>query len=272
MAKIRYALVLIIITILVVATISIFYYVSLSTRTSTRQTFVTTTTQQTSITTTTKQTSSTSNLAKSPVLDHTKKAFCGNCSSVSITITTSHINDVILVITYDSRIGVDTEAISSNPELDWKNRISFLTPNNMDEWYAIWASSGNITITMSTGSQNNTSEVILGFGVSGVNTTRPFDDNPSLVANATCHLSCGTSESVTLSTSYAGDFVIVAANGAAGGILAPDSTCTEINGLNSGGVAYVVEPTAQEHLTLTYTSQLTPGRWIMIADALRGIT
>jgi hypothetical protein len=204
-----------------------------------------------------------------PTVDGTRKAWCVNCSSVSITITTTHADDLIYVLTFDSWIGPDTESISSNPSLHWQNRISFSTPNDMDTWFAIWPGQGKITVTLST-PQVIVNEVIMGFGISSVDASQPFDTNPSLVASSTCYSSCGTIESVSLSTDNWNDLVIAATNAAAGGIMTPGSCCVLINGMTAGGLAYQTESFPQSNLVLTYTSQYAPNRWILIGDAVRG--
>src|SRR5579884_883196 len=160
-------------------------------------------------------------MANGLAIDGSAKNFCDECSSVSVVLSTKRSNDLIYVVTYDSNIGRDEESVSSSPQLIWKNRISVSTPNDMDTWYAVWRSSGNLTIVLSTGSQVNANDVIIG-----------------------------------------------AINAAGGGAMSAGTCCTHINGLSAGDVEYVKETSVQASLTLSYSSQLAPTRWIFIADAI----
>jgi hypothetical protein len=207
-------------------------------------------------------------MANGLAIDGSAKNFCDECSSVSVVLSTKRSNDLIYVVTYDSNIGRDEESVSSSPQLIWKNRISVSTPNDMDTWYAVWRSSGNLTIVLSTGSQVNANDVIIGFAISGANLTEPFDPNPSIVSVAKCENSCGTSQHVTISTSNSNDMIIGAINAAGGGAMSAGTCCTHINGLSAGDVEYVKETSVQASLTLSYSSQLAPTRWIFIADAI----
>jgi hypothetical protein len=237
--------------------------ISTSTLTSTRTVTVTTSTTQI------ETSSTTSILQVVPSIDHSAKAFCDDCSSVSIVISTTHSYDLLYILTFDSNTGNDTESISSNPPLDWKNRISFSTPNNMDIWYAVWQSQGEITIALSTGSQLNTNEVIIGFGINNANISQPFSS--PLPDSSICSVSCGTYQSVTISTNISNSLVIGSINAAGGGIMSAGPCCIHISGITAGDIEYAIEPVPQIGLVLNYSSQLVPTRWIFVGDAVAGL-
>jgi hypothetical protein len=199
------------------------------------------------------------------VVDHSGNSFCVNCSSVSVNLTISHPEDVIYVVTYDSQIGSETMSVSSRPSLVWKNRIALSTPNDMATWYAVWVSSGSVKITYKTG-ELNINEVIMAFGISGANTTQPFDTSPTVAA--VCSTLCTRNQSVILSTIHSNDFVIGAINAAGGGTMTGGQCCTKITGLSAGSIEYVLPSSPQTSLNLVYTSQQDPTRWLFIADAV----
>jgi len=198
-------------------------------------------------------------------VDHSRSSFCVNCSSVSVILTTSRRDDVIYVVTYDSQTGPESMSVASQPSLVWKPRIALSTPNDMATWYAVWPASGNLNITYKTGGVN-TNDVIMAFGISGANTTSPFDTGPTVVA--ICSSLCTTNQTVTLSTARSNDFVIGAINAAGGGVMTNGPCCTTVTGLSAGGIEFVLTSRPQTNLSLAYTSQQDPTRWIFIADAV----
>src|SRR6266550_6469328 len=130
-------------------------------------------------------------------------------TSYTIGLTTSNANDVLYLSHVNGQSGTVT-SVTSSPSLTWTQRASVtystvVSPsNNLETWYAVWGSSGSITITVNLSAAVNSAGVA--FGVSGANTASPFDSNAAIPH--TNSGDAGTTASVTISTSNANDFLI----------------------------------------------------------------
>ena len=132
----------------------------------------------------------------------------GYTSSVSVTLTTTQTSDLI----YFTAIGSTDQSIlgitdSLGTHLTWTQRSEFTYPAEFgSDWlvtyYAIWSSSGSITITLSLNSATHWATTA--FGISGVNTASPFDGNARTASGSNSETAVVTG----VSTSNANDVII----------------------------------------------------------------
>ena len=108
-------------------------------------------------------------------------------TTVAASLTTSNTDDIIVALVATKHDGSSAPAISvaDGSSLTWTQRYQL---NSSDESYGIfWAhaasalSGDTITATLSVSSSENT---IIVFGVSGADTSYPFDNNASLTKHA----------------------------------------------------------------------------------------
>ncbi len=143
-----------------------------------------------------------------PGLDGSASASVSAGTTIAVSLTTTKSNDLLYVSVVDGN-SFTVSSITSSPSLTWTQRLSIAFSSSMDleTWYAIWSSSGTITITITlTGS---TFGVGVAYGISGANTASPFDTNALIPRSASG--TAGTAATVTVSTSSANDFMIGAA-------------------------------------------------------------
>jgi hypothetical protein len=195
-------------------------------------------------------------------------------TTVSASLTTANSPDVIyVVVAYENfASGAPTVTVSDTAGLTWKSRK--VVNNGTTVGIAIlWAiassplSSDSITATLSVLSG---SAVIVVFGISGANTSNPFDPNSSVPATAT-----GTSitPSATITTSnLTGDFVIGAASINGAPTVVPQSGFTVIesqaNSTSSTGfVEYTILGTSESNFTVKCDLSASEA-WAFIADAV----
>lgn len=192
--------------------------------------------QSASAATTTLATSSPNNLALNG-------AAHGNATAVSTTatLTTTQANDVIILFG-EANSGPLT-AVSDTASLTWHHRADTnSTGNDIEEWYAVASSalSADIITATQTASAFMTIDT---FGVSGANTTSPFDS--SAVTS--------TTDPVSISTTHANTMVI------GGSRQHTDSTCTAgsgytlISGADYNAVEYQLL-TGPRNLSVTWGS------------------
>lgn len=129
----------------------------------------------------------------------------GYSSSATVSLTTTKTNDLLYVsvsISHDQSVS----GVTSSPSLTWTRRASVTYSSSseiLETWYAIMPSSGSVAITVSV-SGGSTHWAVVALAVSGANTGSPFESTPPSSASG----SSGTSATVTLATSNAGDFII----------------------------------------------------------------
>jgi hypothetical protein len=138
----------------------------------------------------------------------------------------------------------------------------------LEAWYATGTWQGSITITISFTSSHSTAGVA--FGISGANTTSPFDGS-AITGKGTS----ATTANVSISTTYANDFII--------GTLGLNSNPTPKVGNGFANIAYNAtssrssRETADEYEILSKTqSNLAVSyswsgnqNWAMIANAIK---
>lgn len=123
----------------------------------------------------------------------------GSGTSIGASLTTANANDVIVVICLAN--GADLESITDDAGLTWTKITEGGGSNKIDLWYAIAASaltSNTITCNFSVAASFSTLDV---FGISGANTSSPFDADASTPAN-------GTTSELVVSTDTADCFII----------------------------------------------------------------
>ena len=189
-------------------------------------------------------------------------------NSVAVSLTTTDTNDVLYISIFVHSGTVSS--ITSNPNLPWTSRASVLLTgtDHLQTYYAIWSSSGTITITIQTSGTNTVAEA---FGISGANTTSPFD-----VTTPNSSTGTGTSASTSITTSNANDFIIGATGLESNSTPNCGSSFTLV-GTQTDNVSgatyetsdeYEVVSTTQSNLSVGYTWSGSCS-WGMIADAVK---
>jgi hypothetical protein len=214
-------------------------------------------------------------------IDGSAKASATSGSSFSISLTTSNPNDLLYVSVVSRSVYVST---ISGGSLTWTCRqsagssISWTYSSKkyyLSTWYAIWSSSGSITITV-TMSGYTSSAAAVAFGVSGVDTTSPFD---GAYASAT---GSGSPASVSKSTSNAYDMIIGAVGVSSGSSSLPSlnvgSGFTSVNTATQNSGSYRVETSVEYKVVSAPQSGMTVSfswgsgcSWGIIADAVKCI-
>jgi hypothetical protein len=200
----------------------------------------------------------------------------GAGTSVGCAFTTTTTNDVLVVET--NTFSQAPSGISSSPSLTWTQRVQVnqAGATYLTEWSAVWASSGAITATVTTGS--STFITVICFGVSGANTGSIWDPNGGLPASAKATSNPNANQAVTFSTSNANDFLIVFAGDDNNDIQSPtaDSGFTIIqHGASASEVALANEYKVVSATQTNLVVNLKPGgsssafNWVIIADGIQ---
>jgi hypothetical protein len=127
-------------------------------------------------------------------------------SSMTITLTTNNPNDV-LYLSIISRTSYVTGVTSTLNSLTWTCReasgstIALSNARYVSTWYAIQPSSGATTITITFNTATTGASVVV-FGISGADTSSPFDGNAAYTTGT------GTSATVSKTTTNANDLII----------------------------------------------------------------
>ena len=150
----------------------------------------------------------------------------GSVSTVSVNLTTTSTNDIILVWCYGVVSGSGGVASSSvtGASLSWTKRVEYTQVNSgslacqggsgpcsttLSEWWAL--SSGALSAQSMTCnfSVSSNATLIVATGVSGANTSTPFDSNAGLVYNANSTIGTNTAGHVTgINTSNPNDLLV----------------------------------------------------------------
>ena len=179
----------------------------------------------------------------------------GNAYVVSLTTTQS--NDVIIVMSYSFSSAGNVSSISDTTGLTWHKRQAGATGGSLDydEWYAIAASplsADSITITY--GAAPN--ERVAAFGISGANTSVPFDPNVSLPAQSNSGSSNVSTLSVSsISTNTSSDMLITSLRGLGSlpTLTRPSGFSAVLTGGSSTDFAYDVVSSTLSSATETYS-------------------
>lgn len=189
-------------------------------------------------------------------------------SSDTVTLSTTSANDVIMCY-IESVLAVTS--ISDTAGLTWIKRVAnpILSGGiNFSEWYAI--SSGVLTNDVITQSPSQPTGRIVAFGLSGANTSSPFDSNGSIPNFVALGDITSTSDAITYSTNNANDIILEAFRSAsAPGTITRPSGFTQV--LATGGSqdhCYRVVSATQSSVTDTYSyTNMTAS--MMIVDAIK---
>jgi len=206
--------------------------------------------------------------------------------------STTGTNDVVLAIIVTERtsgqgsISVVT-GVTDTASLTWTKRsrqtVSSFGPSgvflDIEIWWAIAASPlTNDTITAAL-SQSGDENFIFTFGVTGTNTSTPWDTNGALPATA--NNSGNTAPAVSVSTQCTNTFVVAVA-ASSDALADPPSQAASgsftllIQGDNQGGanyhraaIQYQAVSSAQSGLSAAFASAWNS--WLIAADALQGV-
>lgn len=190
--------------------------------------------------------------ANNLTLDGIATSTSGSTASLAISLTTSNANDVLLLYAImqndPSTVPTITSVTDNGPGLTWTRRKRQLygsaNGNAVECWYAIAASAFNASITVNFSGVN--ANRLMAFGVSGANTSTPWDANASLPGSNSGGAGATTlAPSSALSTTSAntGIFTILRTSATAGTITVP-----------TGFAAIGTEGGAEQIAWNTYTS------------------
>lgn len=123
----------------------------------------------------------------------------GATSAVSMNLTTSLSNDIIIVFTEQN--GGSVSSVVSSPTLTWAHRATAGSgATTLEEWWAFAPSADTYAITVTI--TGNAFQSVAAFGVNGGKTSgNPFDTNGSLPSTA-------SSDPVSVSTTSANTMII----------------------------------------------------------------
>lgn len=186
-------------------------------------------------------------------------------SSCTPSITTTSANDVLIIQQGQSH---SCNSPTSTPSLTWTLRKTIGTTNC--EYYAVWSSSGAITLTC------HASGVGLGacqaFGVSGANTASPFDLGAGIACGNT---GTGTPSSCVITTTFANDMIIadVSINSAPAVTLGSGFSATRACTTNTLELCgqYKVVSSIQTALSVQFSWTGTTQTWGSVVDAIAAV-
>lgn len=194
----------------------------------------------------------------------------GIASSHSVSLTTRSSPDVIYLSVVIQATGATVSSVSDTAGLTWKTRASITTGDIPTyTWYAIAGSalsSDSITVTVS-GTYYFT---IIAFGISGADTSNPFDPNTAVPASNSG--SFPTSPSVSISTTGTNDMIIGIVGAFNIASLTPGSGFTSIQ-TTSGQVPsslaeYQIVSSAESGFAVDASGPTFSDPWTIIADAV----
>jgi hypothetical protein len=151
-------------------------------------------------------------------IDGTASAMISSTTG-TITLSTQASNDLILLYSYAnvSAGGLAISSISDGDSLSWTRRHTLTAGGqSLDEWYALTTTplaADVITVTYASVPRQNQIWVL---GISGVNTSTPFDPNGSLPALA--DIAAGSPGALTATTTTSKKIDMLVAGMAVGGI------------------------------------------------------
>ena len=183
--------------------------------------------------------------------------------------TTRHDDLVIAVLVYNAIGGLPT--ISDSAGLDWSLRgLVTNTGVTIVEWWAPCRAPTIVAVTMAVSGSSATATASVVFAVAGANLTSPFDP---AVASPAKNSGTGTSDTVTITTSYRHDFLFsIFGTGPAAGwgvgsdVNMAESGITEAPGIFAQWNVTVLPQPSRVMSTGTGVSL----NWAGLADAIRG--
>jgi hypothetical protein len=226
-------------------------------------------------------------LLLTPTVDGSAMAGCPNTTtSCSVTLTTSHPDDIIIAYAAETldyqptwpTLVMCTFTVSDSAGLSWSARSRVVLGNSngvsyrdqLEEFYAksnIVLSSDTITESIiGCGTNYNGLQV---FAVSGANFNSPFDPNSSAPGTGS-DASSGqqATTSATISTSNANDFVFAGVQHGTLAVPTAQSGFTLITSAGSVGTEYNLPNAALTNFAVTFSFS-TSSTWQEIADAIQ---
>jgi hypothetical protein len=177
-------------------------------------------------------------------LDGSVHGNVGTGTTLSVSLTTTNSNDVIIVQGYTTP-GPISSVTSSG--LTFNKRISYAASNGTTEiWYAVATSpltNQSITVNVPT----TTYTTIDAFGISGANTTTIFDSNTGLPATNT---GSNVNINVNISTNNPDDFIYAVVEESGGQTSTPSSGFSQIQNADFQLSEYQIVSTTQSNLNV----------------------
>jgi len=189
-------------------------------------------------------------------------------------LTTSNADDLIYVVALIRGTATVSSVTNSGSALTWSQRgaVSDGSNERVETWWAIAPTAASRDITVNFGA--STIFIVIAFGISGADTSAPFDPNLGSLVTGT---GSGTTQSVTISTVNPNDFLIGAVAVRVPSGTAPDpsagtgfTTIYSTDRSTLGGAAEykrVMSPQTDTTIDFATTSSVT---WAMIGDAVQG--
>jgi hypothetical protein len=203
-------------------------------------------------------------------------------SSVQVTLTTTAPNTLLYLSVAERASGSAAPSItgvSSTPTLTWTKRgagDAYWYAAHQENWFALWPSSGTITITVSMSS--STCATVVAFAVTGADLTSPFDGDARIVTSSTAG-QMWPSANIYISTNNPNDLIIgtigltgysdLPALTPGSGFSLIQTRASSGNTIESSAQDKVVS-TTQSNLQITYYYSST-GYGSMIADAVKAV-
>lgn len=205
-----------------------------------------------------------------PAIDGSVSSTTPGGSTVTLSLTTTQPNDVIVVFTVCGSSG-DATSISDTAGLTWTKRTATANfgGSTSGEWYAVSTgvlTADTITVNYSAAGGGRTEA----FGVSGANTSAPFDSNASFPAKTGSGSSVTTLSTGALTTNHANDLLIgnLSTPSAFGTLTRPTSfTAFQAFGANDSSSLGVTTIQSAQTYTYSWTSAQTNSR--LILDAIQ---
>jgi hypothetical protein len=240
-----------------------------------------------SITTSSSSSSSTSSTTTGSPLDGSSLAFDKTGSSPTITLTTVHANDVVILLIAPSNTpGYVTVSSVTASGLSFSERQIVRTFYSgawydYEEWWALASSPlSAVVITAHLSGAPYFDTQLIAFGVNGaLNPASPFDPNSGLPVTGTgtnCYTGCSLSISTTISNDLIFGGWIGGGNAAAGAgftLIQSDGwydtgPCPPGSCFLDSAADYSVVSSTQSSLSVGFTSSEHTQHWLMMADAI----
>lgn len=214
----------------------------------------------------------------SPTLDGSATGIKSTTNNNSATLTTSNTNDIICVIAYCEKSPTPPSVTSvTGGGLTFQKRKALLyAVSDLEIWWALAPSALSATVITANYSASFDDASMIVFGVSGCNTSSPWDGNASVPATYTAGAN-GTPSFTGTSTSSADDFLIFSwgaewsgtSTAVATGFTNIATSQNSGGGLfSSAGVAYERVSAKQSSATFTWGGSINGTDVVSIFDAL----
>ena len=204
--------------------------------------------------------------------------------ATSTTLTTTNATDVIIALVTSITTGAGPPNVSSisGCSLSWTKRFSrgntlLATPDhgNADIWYATTSgtiSSCTVTANLSSTNADRSADITV-FGISGANTSTPFDTNVALTGSSSSTSTSSTPRVFSgLSTNNANDFVfaVTTANTTSGNPGAGYTTI-DVAHVTAGHQdnQYQIFSSTQSGVTVTFGSADQGNGYVILIDAVQ---